>query len=174
VRPTTDRVREATFNALGSLGGVTGTTVLDLFAGSGAMGIEALSRGAVHCTFVDASRRALDAVRSNLHACRLAGQAEVVRGDAIALVEAGALAAPGGGRFDVAVLDPPYDFHGWAALLGALPAALAVIESGGDVELPEGWEMVRHRRYGTSVVAIARRTAGAAGHHEDPVGRDEP
>ena len=71
VRPTTDRVREATFNALGSMGVVDGARVLDLFAGSGALGIEALSRGAEHVTFVDTSPRALEAVRANLAGCGL-------------------------------------------------------------------------------------------------------
>ena len=82
VRPTSDRVREATFNALVSMDAVAGSHVLDLFAGSGAMGIEALSRGADRATFVDASPAAISAVRENLAATGLSGRATVVRGDA--------------------------------------------------------------------------------------------
>ena len=77
-RPTPDRVREATFNALGSLGAVVDATVLDLFAGSGALGIEALSRGAAHVTFVDQDRAARPAVEANLTTTGLAAQATVV------------------------------------------------------------------------------------------------
>src|SRR6476469_10823502 len=73
-RPTSDRAREATFNSLGSLGVVEGATVLDLFAGSGAMGIEALSRDAAHATFVDNDERARTAIRDNLDTTHLAAR----------------------------------------------------------------------------------------------------
>src|SRR5689334_1924787 len=82
VRPTSDRVRQATFNALESLGVVGGATVLDLFAGSGAMGIEALSRGAAHATFVDNDAQAREVVRRNLETTRLLDDAEIVAGEA--------------------------------------------------------------------------------------------
>ncbi len=81
-RPTADRVREATFNALASLDALVDAEVVDLFAGSGAMGIEALSRGAAHATFVDDDRRAIEAVEANLAATGLADRATVVRGPA--------------------------------------------------------------------------------------------
>lgn len=152
-RPTTDRVREATFNALGSLGLVEGARVLDLFAGSGALGIEALSRGASHCTFVDDDRRAVEAVRANLATCDLADRATVVRGDATTFLRS-IEDRPG---LDLALLDPPYAFDGWAALLGALPVAHAVIESGREPELPVPWVVVRQKRYGTTLVTLARR-----------------
>ena len=153
VRPTADRVREATFNALGSLGVVEGATVLDLFAGSGAMGIEALSRGAASATFVDRDPRALAAVRANLEATGLAARAEVVRADAERWLE-------GAGRFDLAVLDPPYATgdRAWGQLLGALDAEVAVLESDREVSLPEGWGILRSRSYGGSVVVLARAT----------------
>src|SRR5262245_17447264 len=77
-RPTGDRVREATFNALTSLGALDGAVVLDLFAGSGALGIEALSRGAASCTFVDVDRAARKAVADNLATCGFADRATVV------------------------------------------------------------------------------------------------
>ena len=113
-RPTTDRVREATFNALGSLGALDGARVLDLFAGSGAMGIEALSRGARHATFVERDRAAIDAIRANLATTRLAEAAAVVPADATAFL------ASGPQPFDLALLDPPYGYDGWADLLAPL------------------------------------------------------
>ena len=152
-RPTADRVREATFNALGSLGVVEGATVLDLFAGSGAMGIEALSRGAAWATFVDRDPRALAVVRANLEGTGLAGRTTVARADARRWLA-------GAGRFDLAVLDPPYatDDATWAQLLTTLDADVAVVESDREVSLPERWGILRSRSYGGSVVVLARAT----------------
>jgi 16S rRNA (guanine966-N2)-methyltransferase len=149
-RPTPDRVREATFNALGSLGALVDADVLDLFAGSGALGIEALSRGAARCTFVDSDRAARDAVAANLASSGLSDQATVVAGTA-----ARALAdwAADGTRFDLALLDPPYDFDGWDELLASLPADLAVVEAPREVT-SEGWEVLRAKRYGRTFVTI--------------------
>ena len=84
-RPTTDRVREAVFNALSSLDIVVGATVADLYAGSGALGIEALSRGAKHCTFVEKDRAALSAIHDNIAALGIAGRTRVVSGDAVVM-----------------------------------------------------------------------------------------
>lgn len=148
VRPTGDRVREAVFNALGSLDTLADATVLDLFAGSGALGIEALSRGAAHVTFVDASRDALDAIRTNLAACDLDDRATVVRADAMTYLSA---AEP----VDVALLDPPYAFDGWSELLEAVPAQLVVIESDRPVAPGSRGRVLRERRYGGTVVVIA-------------------
>ena len=149
-RPTADRVREATFNALGSLGALDGT-VLDLFAGSGALGIEALSRGAASATFVDEDGRALAAVRANLEATGLAASATVVRSDAARFVA-------GAGHVDLALLDPPYAFSDeqWSALLAALDADVAVLESDREVPVPAPWRVLRAKRYGGTVVQIAR------------------
>jgi 16S rRNA (guanine966-N2)-methyltransferase len=146
-------VREATFNALGSRGVVERATVLDLFAGSGAMGIEALSRGAAEATFVDRDPRALAAVRANLDATGLADRARVVRADAERWLA-------GAGHVDLAVLDPPYetDDTAWGRLLAALDADVAVLESDREVPLPAGWGILRSRSYGGSVVALARAT----------------
>lgn len=149
VRPSTDRVREATFNALGSLGVLSGATVLDLFAGSGALGIEALSRGAARAHFVDASPAALAAVRTNLAALELEQHAHVERADALEFVQR---MQP----VDVALLDPPYAFDRWPELLRALDAAVLVIESDREVELDDRLDVVRRRRYGGTVVTIAR------------------
>jgi 16S rRNA (guanine966-N2)-methyltransferase len=152
-RPTADRVREATFNALHSLGAIEDAEVLDLFAGSGALGIEALSRGAAHATFVDRDRRAAEAVRTNLATTGLGGAATVlVTSVERALDEA----ATAGRRWDLALVDPPYAFDAWEALLPTVPADLVVAESGRPVPVPEGWRAIRQRRYGATLVAILR------------------
>ncbi|HUF32773.1 MAG TPA: 16S rRNA (guanine(966)-N(2))-methyltransferase RsmD [Acidimicrobiales bacterium] len=151
-RPTGDRVREATFNALHSLGVVEGATVVDLFAGSGALGIEALSRGADHATFVDDDGPALAAVRANLAATDLGDRATVVRATAERWV------ADQAGAVDLALLDPPYDYddEAWRVLLAGLAAEMAVLESDREVEPGDGWAVVRAKRYGTTVVTLAR------------------
>ncbi len=152
VRPTSDRVREATFNALSSLDALEGASVLDLFAGSGALGIEALSRGAAAATFVDHDPTALVAVRANLATTGLAAAGTVVRSDASRFV------ASGPGRFDLALLDPPYDFDGssWSGLLDLVDAGLAVLESDREIDPGERWEPVRVKRYGATVVTFVR------------------
>ncbi|MDX1577527.1 MAG: 16S rRNA (guanine(966)-N(2))-methyltransferase RsmD [Gemmatimonadota bacterium] len=99
-RPTADRVREAWFSALGSR--VRGASVLDLFAGSGALGLEALSRGAHHAHFVESDRRALAALRANVASLGLADRTTVVRRDAFRFVRSVRKA------FDLALADPPY------------------------------------------------------------------
>ncbi len=156
VRPTSDRVREAVFDILFSLGGVDGLQVLDLFAGTGALGIEALSRGAAAVTFVEQDRRTAQAVRENLAAVGLAdaesaGDATVVVADARAWVRQTA------SRYDVALCDPPYGFDAWDDLLAHLPADLAVLESGTPPPpMPEGWEVLRSKRYGSTIVTVAQ------------------
>ena len=151
-RPTADRVREALFSMLGPL---DGARVLDLFAGSGALGIEALSRGAGEAVFVDSDARAIAAVRHNLAALGLA--APVYRRDALAF-----LAEPVA-PFDIALLDPPYDS---APRLGAplserLPPVLApdaVIVTESDKRAPLELELplVRERIYGETRIAVHR------------------
>lgn len=159
-RPTSDRVREATFNALGSLGAVVDATVLDLFAGSGALGIEALSRGAAHCTFVEADRAARAAVEANLAACGLSDEGTVVAGPAERFL---ADAARVGTRFDLVLLDPPYGFEGWQDLLEHLPGRLAVGEAALALEPPAGWEVLRSRRYGRTWITILERAPAGDG-----------
>jgi 16S rRNA (guanine966-N2)-methyltransferase len=153
-RPTSDRVREATFNALGSLGAVEGATVLDLFAGSGALGIEALSRGAASCTFVDVDRGARQALEANLAACGLGRLATVIASPAERHLTD---LARTGTRIDLALIDPPYDFDGWDALMEALPADLAVLETGRPLDVPAGWDRLRAKRYGRTHVTILER-----------------
>lgn len=153
LRPTSERVREAVFASLGSLGAVEGAAVLDLFAGTGALGIEALSRGAARVTFVDDDPVAVETIRANLAATGLGEDATVVRSDAVRFLDGSAE------TFDVALADPPYAFEAWEAVLGRLRARLAVLESGSVIELGPDWEAVRTRRYGDTVVTLARPCA---------------
>ena len=150
VRPTSDRVREAVFSSLASMDAVTDTRVVDLFAGSGALGIEALSRGAAWATFVDDERSAVEAVRTNLEATGLADRATVVTDDATRFLAA----TPQ--TFDVAFADPPYAFDGWADLLACLRAGLVVLESRRPLDTGTSWEVLRTKVYGGTVVTIAR------------------
>ena len=156
VRPTADRVREAIFDMLGSMGGVEGAAVLDLFCGSGALGLEALSRGAASVTFVDADAASLAAVRANLAATGLeTPAATLVRAQLPGWLER----AP---RVDLALCDPPYAFREWGALLARLEADVAVLESGVEVEPPPGWVVTRSRRYGGTLVTVVRMSDAPA------------
>jgi 16S rRNA (guanine966-N2)-methyltransferase len=163
-RPTGDRVREAVFDVLGSMGDLDGLTVLDLFAGSGAMGIEALSRRAGRAVFVDRDPAALAAVRANLAALGLEDRATVVRADALGWLAGGGARAGGGAGpvpFDLALVDPPYRFGGWARLLEVLDARLAVLESSRPVAPGGRWETLRSKRYGGTLVTVVRRAPSA-------------
>jgi len=157
-RPTTDRVREALFNALGSQLDLRGARVLDLFAGTGALGIEALSRGAAHAVFVDHDAAARRLVAENLRSTGFSDRATVRAGDGTSAVLVAGL-----GAFDVAFCDPPYRFDDWPALLDGLDARWVVIESDRLPELPSPWEMVRSKRYGSTVVVLARWGGPAVG-----------
>ncbi len=148
VRPTADRVREAMFNSLYSLGAIADAVVLDLYAGSGALGIEALSRGATRTIFVENDRHALAVIRENLASLGLQDQATVVPADAMTFL---ARVEP----YDLLLLDPPYSFDDWPALLGQVADSVVAIESNREVELPESWDTHRVRRYGGTVVTIA-------------------
>jgi 16S rRNA (guanine966-N2)-methyltransferase len=149
-RPTSDRVRESIFNVLAALIDLDGARVADLFAGSGAMGIEALSRGASTVAFVDNSSAAVRAVTANVTGVGLDLDAtQVVRADVL-----GWLRRPH--RFDLALCDPPYAFDDWPALLGLLRADLAVVESDRPVDVPDTWEIIRNKRYGGTLVTVVR------------------
>ena len=152
-RPTSDRVREALFSILGE---VRGTGVLDLFAGSGALAIEALSRGAAQATLVDSSRAAVDVITRNLH--RLSIEAEVVRDDALRFCQRARRAAR---QYDLVFVDPPYRHR---SLLGReLTTALApllrsgarvVVESDRRSPLGLGLHQLDERRYGDTLIQI--------------------
>lgn len=134
------------------LGGFEDLRIADLFAGSGALGLEALSRGAGSCTFVENERAALDALRAN-----------IVRLGADATVRAGAGEAFGGGEFDLVFLDPPYGSGLGQRALGAMavPAgAWASLETGRDeaVDVP-GWAVEAERVYGKAKIRLLRRAS---------------
>ncbi len=144
-RPTTDKARESVFNALVSRHLVEDAIVVDLFAGSGALGIEALSRGARHCTFVERDARALEALRTNLEQLGLVDRADVVVADVMTTRHR--LAA-----VDLVFADPPYAFDQWPALLGMLDADLVIAESDRPLEGAAGWSQLQCRRYGRAWV----------------------
>jgi 16S rRNA (guanine966-N2)-methyltransferase len=153
-RPTTDKVREAVFNALGSLDLVRDARIADLWAGSGALGIEALSRGAAHCTFVERDRAALRVLRDNLDHLGLDAVGKVIAGDAVA--QAAAL------DVDLVLADPPYQFEAWLPLLQSTRASFVVAESGRSLDALDGlaeagWQAVRARRYGRTWVTFFQR-----------------
>jgi 16S rRNA (guanine966-N2)-methyltransferase len=159
LRPTSDRVREAIFDILYSRGGVEGRSVLDLFAGSGALGIEALSRGAARAVFVEADRRAALAIEQNLAGTRDPDhdqQAEVLRTDAESYLRR----RPE--HFDVAFCDPPYDYAGWEDLLGLLDAAILVLESSRELPTNDRYEVAKVYRYGGTLVTLAEWRPSAA------------
>ena len=153
-RPTSDRVRESAFNLIGP---VDGASVLDLFAGSGAMGLEALSRGAESATFVEADRRAAETIDENLAKLRLTG-ARIVRDDAVRALAAEASA---GRKYDLVLVDPPYDLYPELEpkLARYLPHVLAdggllVVETGARVEPELPLEQRTSRRYGSARVTL--------------------
>jgi 16S rRNA (guanine966-N2)-methyltransferase len=162
-RPTSDRVREAVFNILEhGIGGfsIAGVRVLDLFAGTGALGLEALSRGAAFCLFVEEDAAARGLIRRNIEALGLAGITKVFRRDATDLGPAG-----NRGGFGLAFLDPPYERGlaeralasagkgGWLA-----PGAVVVVEESrrAAIALPAGFSVLDQRTWGDTQVVIAR------------------
>jgi 16S rRNA (guanine966-N2)-methyltransferase len=158
IRPTSDRVREALFSALGAA--VPGARVLDLYAGSGALGIEALSRGAAGAVFVDSDRESVAAIRANLALTGMDDRASVVRS-----LVGGFLAAGRHGPFDLVFLDPPYAQGPPAQDLEALVAggfldggASVVLETRGPevIQPVEGLEVVSRRRYGDTTLVFLR------------------
>jgi 16S rRNA (guanine(966)-N(2))-methyltransferase RsmD len=172
-RPTADKVREAIFNTLASLLELDGVRALDLFAGSGALGIEALSRGAAHCTFVESHARTAAGIRANLALLALepaCWQVVTARAEAwLARPAAGPSAQhlPAG----LVLADPPYAYSGHDALLAALAAspavaegAVIVLESAERQALapPPRLEVLRTKGYGDTQVCYLAKTAAAA------------
>ncbi len=166
VRPTMDQVRGAIFSSLAE--SVPGARVLDLFAGAGSLGIEALSRGAQSVTFVERDRRAVECIRGNLEKTRLTANAEVICLDVFTAL-ARSLASR---RFECVFADPPYtsadqskDYAGELLANPNLPTVLCagglfVLEKSPRQPLPldlGGWEIVRQKRYGTTEVVFLRR-----------------
>ena len=166
-RPTSDKVRQAVFNILahGEIGAdftLEGAAVIDVFAGTGAMGLEAISRGAGFCLFVEDAAAAIALIRQNIEALGLSGVTKIWRQDGTAL---GPRAASAEGPFGLAMLDPPYRRGLLAPALRALSqgdwlrsGALSICETAADddVALPPGYALLEARRYGESKILILR------------------
>lgn len=164
-RPTSERVREALFSALDAGGELAGARVLDLYAGSGALGLEALSRGAADALFVESDRRAAEILRANVAALGLGGR---VRQGKVEVVAAEDAPMP----FDVVLADPPYAVS--SAELGTVLASLArggwvtggsllVIERAqrdGEPDWPAGYRVLRAKTYGDTALHWAERDPG--------------
>ena len=160
LRPTSDRVRESLFNMLaGGFGDpCDGAQVLDLFAGTGALGLEALSRGAEHVTFVENGRISLKLLRQNIGICRAENEARVIQRDARKLGDCPGTPAT------LVFLDPPYGKQmGEAALAAALAGgwiadeALIVWEESAEITPPEGLTLLDERRYGDTMIRVLER-----------------
>ena len=159
LRPTTDRIRESLFSMLqgGRFGDpISGARVLDLFAGTGALGLEALSRGALHVSFVENGARALDLLARNIEICRAGSETNVFRRDATRL------GSNPGEPFSLVLLDPPYGKGLGAAALAAAIAGgwvttdtLIVWEDDAEPQLPPEFLHIDSRRYGNTVITIA-------------------
>lgn len=155
LRPTTDRVRESLFSVLTGYGVIGGARVLDLFAGTGALGLEALSRGAAHVAFVDDGRAAQGLIRQNIEITETADRTTLIRRDATRLP-----ACPDA-PFDLVFLDPPYGkglgdralsaarAGGWIA-----PGALIVWEENAPMPAPAGFDPADTRRYGDTFATL--------------------
>ena len=160
LRPTTDRVRESLFSVLTHYGAIPGARVLDLFAGTGALGLEALSRGADHVTFVENGRVAQGLIAKNIEITRSKADTRLVRRDATKL---GACDAE---PFDLIFLDPPYGKDmGQKALEAALaggwlaPGALVVWEESAPMQPPVGFALLERRKYGDTHVTLLELAA---------------
>jgi 16S rRNA (guanine966-N2)-methyltransferase len=179
-RPTAELVRGSVLNSLTSLELVVDARVLDIFAGSGALGIEALSRGARAATFVERDRKVVEVLRANLESLGLADRATVVTADAVSWLVRGAeghdrLAerqdsttareSNRDGAFDVAMVDPPYAFDGWGSLLDGLAdlrTGVVVCESDRPIEGGPAWDVLRVKRHGGSVVTLLQLRGAAS------------
>lgn len=174
IRPTSDRVREALFDLIGQ--DLHGLRVLDLFAGTGALGLEGLSRGAGRAAFVDRSPRAIDAVHRNLQRCDAGHLAEVHRHDLRRGLPHGMVDGETG--VDLAFLDPPYGQNLAAPLLAALARstllardALIIVETGARETLPleeASLRFLERRRYGDTGIHLFRHDRGHETETDQP------
>ena len=160
-RPTADRVKEAIFSSIQFE--VEGRKVLDLFGGTGQMGIEALSRGATHCTFVDLQKQAVAIIRENVNSTGFADQSTVIQGDALAFLSRCRE------KFDLIFLDPPYD-SGLLEKAMELIATIDIVSENGIIVCENGsnsvwpvvaepYQMQKEYRYGKIRTALYRRNA---------------
>lgn len=166
IRPTTDRTREAVFNVLAHRfpEKLDGARVLDLFAGTGALGLEALSRGASHCLFIEESAEGRGLIRTNVDAFGLQGRTKIFRRDATGLGDVGTVTP-----FGLLFADPPYGKGlGEAALRSAveggwlLPGALCVVEEAASAPFlaPDGFSLLDQRDYGETAIRFLQASGG--------------
>ena len=153
-RPTPVKVRQATYNSLESLNAVIGSRIVDLFAGTGALSIEGLSRGAISAVLCEPDRAARISISTNLAATGFLAHAKVSP-----LVAHAWLTTAAPESCDLVFADPPYRYGEWPELLALVapiltPHGLLVAESDRDLEIGDVWEVVRCKRYGTTVVTI--------------------
>ena len=163
VRPTADRVKESLFNIIGSK--VVDAAVLDLFAGSGNLGLESWSRGARYVQFVDNSRASLQLTESNIRKCRAEADCKVLKHDAETAVD---LLFKQGQRFDLVFVDPPYN-KGWVQKILSKLAKFPLLAENGwlvaehsahdDIaaSVPGGYELFRNQQYGETVLSFIKR-----------------
>jgi 16S rRNA (guanine966-N2)-methyltransferase len=139
------------FDLLTGTAAVEGVVAADLFAGSGALGIEALSRGAGLVWFVDHDKGAVAAIRANLEATGFEDRGRVVRADALRWLQHAA-------HLELVLCDPPYRYEQWPPLLQAMRAVsgLVVMETGDRLDPGRGWQVLKAKRYGGTVVTVAR------------------
>ena len=166
VRPTQDRVREALFSML--QGVLADANVLDLFAGSGAVGLEALSRGAARATFVELMPRHLACLKANIAMVGSEDRCHVIQGDVYQWLEATSATGLTTGAFDIVYADPPYEVgaeHGYAKILELLATRglvnpdgifIAEMKSGQQPDISPRWELCRDRVYGQTRLAVYR------------------
>jgi len=168
-RPITDRVKESLFNRLMAKGATGGGRAADIFSGTGSMGLEAISRGAEHCTFIEQNRTALELLERNLSDLRLTDQATVLAGDALSPLWASRL--PAGELLTLIFCDPPYamtaDAEGMSRIAKLIerladvadPDAIAVLRTQRSVEAPPiaGWRGPASHAYGSMVVHLYER-----------------
>ena len=165
-RPTAERVKEAVFSMLQF--DIEGRCVLDLFAGSGQMGLEALSRGAVSATFVDKSKDAIKLIKENLEKSKLADSGKVFQSDYLEFIR-----RSGNQKYDIIILDPPYTLKMYAPALKALlnanmikPTTLIVCESAtdeifnGDCNLQGKFEVAKQSKYGITYITVLKLSNG--------------
>ncbi len=155
VRPTTDYAREAIFSMLESRGGLSKLVVADLYCGSGAMGIEALSRGAAKVYFVDAEPACLAAAKANLEPLGLSGEAIFVR------ASLPVWSAPR--DLNLVLADPPYGPLDVDSMLHGVGATRVVIENDRHMAAPSGWQVTKTKRYGTTLVTMLEPSSGGDG-----------
>ncbi len=146
MRPTTDYAREAIFSMLESRGGLQDLVVADLYCGSGALGIEALSRGAARCYFYDADAACLAAAKANLEPFNLEGEAVYTRATLPVWTPPTDL--------DLLIADPPYGPLDLASLLKGVTASRVIIENDRLMDAPAGWVVTKTKRYGTTYVTM--------------------